>query len=301
MGFFDGWLRRPPEDDRSDGPLVLNPAVERPLKGLQLLFPGRLRDLGLSASRISRGLRAYHPWLSSARCELNTADRDAPFGLAGWDDHVVKIVCFSHPLDSDIVERCVRPAHYAAELRQLARRHRSHVLLYYAGYHRSALEQYVALGTLAGVLGACGAVIVLNENAQTSVPADVLTAAQYLGDRLELLRALPLPTLYMGFVKAEVAGWRGVWMRTHAGALMGLPDLALLAEDHQQGALVFDLFTSVLNYLLTSGETCRVGDTMQVGSERFFRLRAPAPEETFLVQEAELLVLERITADEIAS
>jgi hypothetical protein len=298
VGLLDLFLGSSRDEPEPDGSLRLNPDIDRPLKCLQILYPFPLAGLRIDPQRVVRGLRAYHPWLAGARCELALAS-DAPFGLAGWDDHVMKLVGFSQPLSVEAVERCVRPAHYAAELRMLARKHQSHIQLYYAGFHKSPLEQYVALAALAGVLSAWGAIVVLNENAQTSVPAEVLTAAQFLGDRLELLRTLPLATLYMGFVKMELAGCDGVWMRTHGGALMGLPDLAYCADGHQQGALVFDLFASTLNYLLTAGEQFEIGHTMQFGSELYFRIRAPEANEEFLEREGGLFVLERIKPHEI--
>src|SRR5205807_10224723 len=222
-------------DAQAETPLVLNPNVERPLKGLQVLFPRKLRGLSPDRKRLIDALRAFHPWLQHARCEIDCTNPDARFGLAGWDDHVIKVVGFAQPLPADVAARCVRPAHYAADYKKDALAHQAHVQLYYAGFAASPLEQYVALAAVAGALSSFGAVAVLNENARTSLPADVLAARDYAGDRLELLRTLPIPTLYAGFTKVEVASMPGVWMRTHGGALLGLPDLALHAAGHGQG------------------------------------------------------------------
>jgi hypothetical protein len=304
MGLLERFLRR--EDEAGAGPaepLVLNPNIERPLKSFQVLFPRPLALAGLTSERLTRALRAYHPWLAEARCQIENehTEPNAPFGLAGWDDHVVKLVGTSSPLPPALTMRCVRPAHYVADMKTKALVHQANVELYYAGHATSPLEQYVALAVVAGVLATHGAEVVLNENARTSLPAEVLAAAHFGGDRLELLRALPLPTLYIGFVKYEVAGTKGVWMRTHGGQLMGLPDLAYLAKGHDQGELVFDLFSCVLHYCLTAGAELGAGHTMQLGRELFLRARTPVESERFLECEGTLLVLETISALEINS
>jgi hypothetical protein len=290
----------PPEEDlHAEAPLVLNPDIARPLKGLQVLHARKLSGLTPDAKRLTAALRAYHPWLLYARCEMDCTNPDAPFGLAGWDDHVIKVVGFTQPLPSDVTARCVRPAHYAPEYKREALAHQAHVELYYAGFASSPQEQYVALAAVAGALCACGAVGVLNENARTSMPGAILAARDFAGDRLQMLRSLPIPTLYAGFVKYEIAGVAGVWMRTHGCELLGLPDLAFLAFGHHEGERVFDLFASVLNHLLISRDRLAPGDTMQLGGDWFLRARHPEVEESYLENDSELLVLETIGTSQV--
>ena len=95
-------------------------------------------------------------------------------GLAGWGKHVVRFVGFDAPMPADAVEACVAPAHYPQELKQHARDHRAHALLYYAGYEAAPLEQYVALATMATVLGRLRGLVVLNEGAHASLPLSML-------------------------------------------------------------------------------------------------------------------------------
>jgi len=180
-----------------------------------------------------------------------------------------------------------------------ARAHRAHALLYYAGRATDALEQYLALAVVAGVLGREGGVVVLNESAHTSFPAGALDPGAVEGDWLEVLRSLPLLLLYAGFVKYTIQGVPGVWMRTYGCHLLGLPDLASHAEGHQQGQETFELFDNILGYLRESGARFAVGHTMQVGPETFLRVRAARAEEGFLESAGELFVLERIGADQI--
>ncbi len=116
---------------------------------------------------------------------------------------------------------------------------------------------------------------------------------------MELLRTLPLPILYCGFVKYDVEGTPGVWMRTHGAPLLGLPDFAAHAKGHEEGQRYFDLFDDVFRYLRESGAEMAPGHTMQVGETEFLRLRAPTEDESFLESDGDLLVAEIISKDEI--
>jgi hypothetical protein len=165
-------------------------------------------------------------------------------------------------------------------------------LLYYAGSSASAHDQYVALAAVAGALAEFNAVVVLNEAAHTSLGAACLSAAGLPGDRLRELNDLPLLFLYCGFVKYDIEGISGVWMRTYGAAHFGLPDLAALAAGHHEGELYFGLFETILSYLRDSGAALSVGHTMQLGDNHEIRIRNATPEESFLESDDELLVIE---------
>jgi uncharacterized protein DUF4261 len=198
-----------------------------------------------------------------------------------------------------VVAKCIQPAHYPQEVKARALAHQAHSLLYYAGYEDDPREQYLALAVVAGVLGEAGALVVLNESARTSLPTSVLFDKDVATDRLAVLRAFPLLILFCGFVKYEVEGFKGVWMRTYGNHLLGLPDLAYRAKGHFQGQWVFDTFGHIVNYLLESGARFEAGETMQLEQEAYFRFRLPKRKEYFLESEGEIFVLERIGADEI--
>jgi hypothetical protein len=300
MGLVERFFGRGEDAPGDPGP-VANPALENPLS-LQLLFPEESDVATLDARRLTETLRSVHPDLAEAVFEVDAelAAKGTPLGLAGWGNHVVKLVGFNVPMPPEVIERCVAPAHYGPELKAQARAHKAHALLFYAGYEEDALEQYVALAVVAGALAAHGAIVVLNESAHTSFPARVLAPGELEGDLLEHLRTLPLPVLYCGFVKYDVEGVKGVWMRTYGTHLLGLPDLAFRASGHDQGEWVFNLFGNILDYLRRSGARFGVGHTMQVGSDTFLRLRAPTEKEYFLDSEGELFVAELISADEIS-
>lgn len=110
---------------------------------------------------------------------------------------------------------------------------------------------------------------------------------------------LAVPKRYAVIVKHEVAGARGVWMRTYGAALLGLPDLAVHAAGHHEGQRHFDRLESVLRYVLEAGARLRRGHTMEIGTGEYMRLRAPTLDEGFLVRNGELFVMEMIDAGEI--
>jgi hypothetical protein len=237
--------------------------------------------------------------MSRATCEVDagTSAQGTPLGLLGWGEHVVRFVGFNTAMPPDVVEKCVQPAHFGQDLKAQARAHKSHLLLYYAGRETDPLKQYVALAATAGVLASQGAIVVLNESAHTAFPCSAL--AKNDGDMLELLESLPIPILYSGFVKFDVQGVQGTWMRTFGNHLLGLPDFALLAKGHHEGQMTFDMFCNLLSYLRSSGATFAPGHTTQVGEDAFLKIRSPKKEEYFLENPGTMLVLERISRNEI--
>lgn len=297
MSLFSRFFGKSDADDSGDGQLVANPKIEHPLS-LQVLFP---EPCPLDPHRLVKAFKSYHPSMSKVRCEIDPAlNREGKvFGMVGWEKHVVRCVGFDLPMPAEAVEACVAPSHYPQELKRRARAHKAHVILYYAGYEPSPVEQYVALAATAGVLARLGAIVVLNESGRTSFPASALSGSDSDGDIMDLLRTLPLLILYCGFVKYEVEGIPGVWMRTYGAPLLGLPDFAAHAAGHHEGQRYFDIFDSVFGYLRVSGAQLAAGHTMQIGEQECLRVRLPTKEETFLESEGKLLVAEIIGTDEI--
>ncbi len=302
MGLMERFMGEA-DPDRPFADLVANPAIERPLS-YQVLF---MTPLDLDADAIELALRNYHPDLAQARSELmelppeeeNPNEAHSLIGLVGWKNHVIKLIGFNALLPESVYEACVRPAHFSQQLKADAREHRSHVLLFYAGHETDPLEQYVALTVLAAALARFDAILVLNEAARSAFPAEALLADEPDQDRLEQLRGLPIPLLYGGFIKIEVEGTEGVWMRTFGNTLLGLPDLAMLRMGHDQGVETFEVFSNMLAYLRASGSEFAPGHTMQIGQHDYLRLREPATQEWWLNSEGQLLVVEQIEPDQI--
>lgn len=287
------------------GPPVANPRLQDG-PAFAVLFPAAPR---LQAEALTQALREYAPELATATAELSPAPANGPapsndpppfLGLIGWDRHVVKLVGFSAPMPATVVRRCVQPAHYEPAIKEEAYDHHGHVLLFYAGYESDVLEQHVALAAVAGTLARFGGLVVVNETGGTSVPAAALLPHEEdAGDTLHALRTLPLPFLFVGFVKLEVEDVPGVWMRTYGCHVFGLPDLALHAGGHHQGSSTFHLFANMLAYLRETGRSFAPGDTAAVDDEVYLRFRSPRPDEWFLDSPGSLLVAEPVPPAEV--
>jgi hypothetical protein len=295
MSLFSRFFGRKDTDDLAGAQLLANPDIKAPLS-LQVLFPETCR---LDAGQLIGAFKSYHRSMSDVRCEIDSElNREGNlFGMIGWGKHVIRLVGFDRPYPAEALEARVAPSHYTQELKRRARLHKAHVILYYAGRESSPFEQYVALAAAAGVMAWLGAIVVLNESGHTSFPAAALSDSDSDGDALDLLRALPLAILFCGFVKYEVEGTPGVWMRTYGAPLLGLPDLAAHATGHAEGQRYFDMFENIFRYLRESGARLAVGHTMQIEDE-YLRFRAATTEEWFL-ESAALLVTEMIGANEI--
>jgi hypothetical protein len=298
VSIIDRFFGKRAPDERTPDPLVANTSIERPLS-LQVLFS---QAPPLDSAALSRTLRTFDRSTSAGRCDLDEEllREGKVLGLAGWGRHVVRYVGFDFPMPADAVEACVAGAHYDQGLKQKAREHRAHIILYYAGYDTSPLEQYVALAVVAAVFGRNDGLVVVNESGHTSLPMSMLLDIGASKNSCELLRKLPLPYLYCGFVKHQVEDVRGVWMRTYGAPLLGLPDFAAHAAGHHEGQRYFDIFENVFRYVLESGARLSRGHTMQIGTSEFMRLRAPKLDESYLMPAGgELFVMEIIGAHEI--
>lgn len=297
MSIFNRFFGRREADDGPDDLVAADHGDDQP--SFQVLFREKYRP---SAAAIVEAMRAYHPDMEGARCEFaeELSEDGKLFGLAGWGDHVIRMVGFDLPIPAEVAERCIAPAHYPQELKQQARAHKSHLILWYAGHDESVLEQFVALAAFAGVLERFGAIVVLNESAHTSFPAAALSGKDASSDIMDVLReGFPLPILFCGLVKYNVPDSTQVWMRTYGAHVMGLPDLAAYTAGHHEGQRYLDTFNNILRYLLDSGRTLAPGHTLQTGPDEYLRCRAPREDEEWLESEGEVLLVELIGADEI--
>lgn len=286
------------------GPPVANNRLADP-PGFALLFPS---PPALDADALTAHLREYHPELAAATAELlkippqpNTPPDAAAttIGLIGWGRHVVKVVGLDAPMPASVVERTVVPAHFDPQLKEEAYRHAAHVLVFYAGYEPDPLEQHVALAAAAAGLTRFGALVAINETARTAVPSvALLPHAEDDGDTMHTLRTFPLPLFYAGFVKMEVEGHPGVWMRTYGCHVFKLPDFAFRSEGHGHGEATFNLFANLLAHLRETDRPFSPGDTLNVGEGMFLRLRDRTEDEWFLQSEGRMLVAEPVNPEE---
>jgi hypothetical protein len=244
-----------------------------------------------------RALHAYDPALKEAQLSAVVASEGASMWEVSWGIHQVQVVTFGMPMPAEPVAACVQPAHYDQDTKARAYAHQAHSLLFYRGQSPDVSEQYISLALVAGVLCGQDAVVVLNETARTSVPASLLTG-QYEQSFSDLFRSMPPLFLFAGFVKYNLEGGAGVWMRTHGLEVWGLQNLATHVESHAQGSQIFDIFSNVADYMIDKGPILCAGHTMQVGEDIYLKLRDPNADEAFLGSEQDVMIAEFIRADQ---
>jgi hypothetical protein len=117
MNLFSRFLGRKDVNDLARRRLVANPDIKKPLS-LQVLFADPHR---LDADRLLNTLKAYHPTMSEARCEIDVelSQQGTLLGMLGWGKHVVRLVGFNAPMPAAAVETCVAPSHYPKELKNV--------------------------------------------------------------------------------------------------------------------------------------------------------------------------------------
>ncbi|RYG71271.1 DUF4261 domain-containing protein [bacterium] len=289
MGIFDSLQKK-----NQDSPSSETEADSGPVASLQILFAA---PFDLDEAAFTRQLRAYDKSLSAAQLSVVQAGEGSWMANISWGIHIVQVVTFGFPMPQEPVEACLQPSHYNRETKDLARTQQAHALLFYRGEANNVSEQYVSLALIAGALCGEGGLAVLNESALTSVPSRVFTAESGESN-LELWRTAPPLFLFAGFVKYELEGQPGVWMRTYGLHVWGLPDLATLVEGHHQGTEIFNIFSNVASYMMAKGPILCAGHTMQIGEDIYMKLRDPKLEEAAMGQPNEVLIAEFIRSDQ---
>jgi hypothetical protein len=265
-----------------------------------------VEPLGFTGELLAESLKELHPGLAAAAVELApvtgdvasaVAPGDGPpasrIGLVTWDNHVVKLVGFDAPMPPGPISGTLGHSLFVPPaFRKLGKTHLAHVLLYYAGSHPDVPDRFAALGCVAAALARFGCVVTLNEEARAAVMTSALLP-EGNEDLIELLRDLPVPYLYGGLTKIELTDPPGtLWFRTFAAHRLGLPDLAIPGTGHDKFSTTFELFTSLLNYLRSTGLKFEPGETVRIDEDRYFTVRSPTPEEWWLDAAGEMLILE---------
>ena len=257
--------------------------------GLSVVFKG---SLNFDKDKLLDKLRFLDSSITNVDYETPAGDLEqGVFALVSWGKHVVRLIGFNEPFPADVLETCVAPAHYSQDIKDQIRKNDSHVILYYKGNDEDVLEQYLALSRLAACFDEFNSLAVINENAHSSLPTNVLS--DLLSDENSAKSLCDcLPLFFCGFVKYILEDAKGVWMRTYNADAFGMPDFAVLANNHDEGSYYFDMFGNILSYLRQSGATMNPGDTMEIGDNKMLSLRAPQKDEYFLKDKGNVLVVE---------
>lgn len=265
-----------------------NPAIKNPIS-FSIIFND---ELAIDKDYVLKKLRNLDLSMNNTVYQdLSPQTSQIYYALIGWQKHIIKVIGFNAPLPKDSLEKCVAPAHYSQDIKQKVYQHDSHLILYYCGYDENILEQYVALTKVATAFENANALVVLNENAHTSLPIQAISNMVSEKDGLDSLCSC-LPVFFCGFVKYEIEGVAGVWMRTYGAELFGLPNFAILASHHNEGEKYLYMFNDILLYLQNNETKMVAGDTMEMGDGQKMSLRNPFTEEYFLNDKSTVLVVE---------
>lgn len=260
---------------------------------LYLLFPKLETQPG---HVLTRSLCAFDPALNNALVEIDaeSARFGTPTGRARWGMHAVDFAGLNRRLPGPIVESCLASGHFDAKVKQAGRNHMAHMRLTYAGTHPSPLERYAAVATVAGTMASTGATVVLNEIGRSSIAAAEIMPANIRVDRLNYVRRLSIPGLYAGFVELDVPGLDGVWMRTYGCHIMRLPNLAVRAPSHADGARVKKMLVTAYDYIVENNLKVDYGQTLRISENFALKLRKATIDEYHLNDPTGVLVAEEI-------
>src|SRR5574342_343324 len=130
MSVFSRFFGKSDADDSGYGQLVANPKIEHPLS-LQVLFQNRARWIRVARPKPS-GRIIVRCRERAARLTRHSTKRAKCLGWSGG------VSMWSAVLDLTFqcqrrLSRPALPLHYPQELKQRARAHKAHVILYYAG------------------------------------------------------------------------------------------------------------------------------------------------------------------------
>lgn len=242
-----------------------------------------------------------------ARCLSAVRSFDDVFRTAGLrsgrgslDDPYILDVCgevahigfCDHPhAPGQDLEEAIAGGQYGADIKKAAREHRAFIEICLLSENLPVLDRMAILGGLAGALTDSGSLVVAHKAAHSSLPAAALARDEAHRDPMNIIRAIPPPLLFCGFVKYEVEGLPGIWMRTLRADLIGLPDFAANVPDHDWGNKVLETITSLYGHIEQTGAVFHPGDTASLSADVNLTFEAPNPELEFLAARSDLLVI----------
>jgi hypothetical protein len=205
----------------------------------------------------------------------------------------LRVAAVGAPLPREVVDQCLPVAHLRPEQKEELASHAAHALVVHEGDDPPGVDGLVALYQTAWALRADAVVGVMNPVTWMCLTTEMLGETMK-HDFVEAVRASPAESLalWLGFVKLFKPDGT-TWLVTRGGWLVGLPDLAWLAQDLEETDAVFSMFASILDYVFTSGTRLAAGHTIDFAG-RGLHIREPYEyadfigEETLVLEEAEV-------------
>jgi hypothetical protein len=267
-------------------------AEAEPRLNLQVLYP---KPPTLDSELFLRAIHKLHPSMADATLTTSTVN-GAGEGTISWGPHRIEILIRRKSLPIELTRRIIAAApdrREAPTYKDQIKAHKSYVVLYHEDNSVAPWDQYVALAAAAAALSRQqGATTITNAFAAAAMPSIAFDQLFKSTDATAKLHTIPPAMLYCGFIKLPLPQTQNMWMRTIGAHHLDLPDLALLAENAQQGNRVFGLFNTVLDQVRKSNIRLEEGQIVQLSADMTLRVRLPKPPEYMLENPGKLYVIE---------
>jgi hypothetical protein len=253
--------------------------------GLDIVFPNP--EL-ITKEKLKGCLTTFHSMLHDVKVESITDQLS--FYQICWGNHDIRFFSSDVSLPTEVLDQCVSCANYDDSIKDEIYSHQSHAIAYHQEDDSiSTREKYVALSLIAAALASVGAIAVINENANSSLPVMALIPEDQQ-DILEYLTTMPLPILFCGSVTIQIEGAENLIMRTYGAEYFGLPNLAKEFSPMLPENPIY-LFADIFDYCLATGNKPPFNSSEH--GDHMISFRSPREDEYYLIDpNSETLVLE---------
>jgi Domain of unknown function (DUF4261) len=208
-----------------------------------------------------------------------------------FEDHKFQLVGFSVAVPRSVVDFTIGVSNWSEKDKTPLLQHKAHVICYYEGTNSSATEQIIALYKVAYSFYDRGLLGILDEDAWTCTPRNVI-ANQVTPEMLSLCReSMPLE-VWSGFVKM-FKNDNNTWFCTKGYHRFGVNDFAYLGE-LSEADFAFNFFTNLFHYVYSTGAKLEAGNTAQFSEDMFIKFGNVYEYNEYLDSPLGTLVIEKV-------
>lgn len=229
-----------------------------------------------------------------------TIDKDINNGetllsVIEFDNHRIKLVGFNGPIPKTVIEHTVDCSYWKPEDKEVIRNHSAHIICYYDGYNEDPIERYIALYKVAFSFKSNGLLGIINEDAWTCQPANVLDNL-ISKEMIAESRKIPPLMIWTNFIKIPLPN--GTWMVTKGNHLFGIKDFAYKG-DMTEAKQINQIFDNIFYYIYENNALIDVGHTLQIEAEVYLKFDDLYEEKELLEGPIGTLVVKKIVPSQI--
>jgi Domain of unknown function (DUF4261) len=208
-----------------------------------------------------------------------------------FEDHKFQLVGLSVSVPISVMNFTIGVSNWVEQEKILLLEHKAHVICYYEGTNSSTTEQIIALYKVAYSFYDCGLLGILDEDAWTCTPRNVI-ANQVTPEMLSLCReSMPLG-FWSGFVKMFKDD-ENTWFCTKGYHRFGIHDFAYLGKI-SEADFAFNLFANLFHYAYSTRAKLEAGNTAQFSEDMFVRFNNIYEYNEYLDSPLGTLIVEKI-------